>query len=321
MSTPFTETEDQAPKRWQRWKGWIGFVLGVVLLVAAGVIIVASPGLIEQLWTNLRHAPRWSIAIIIAGPVVSWVFVGLCLHLLMRRHGFIGRFEMLMLVGSAWMLNYLPMRPGLVGRVGYHKAINGIRVRDSVEATVWSLIFSVVSNIIVIALVLVVPIDIATPNLIGMLCAPVLIFGVLGAIVQSRSLNMGRLTIALALRYADVLIWLVRYAAVFAAIGIDANATQIAMIAAVSQFTHLIPITGSGLGFREWGVGITARQGGHAMQAAIGADLINRAIETLWVFPIGFFSTWWIAKSVRRHTQENAQEPVVIDTEQSNKDE
>jgi hypothetical protein len=302
VSTPPIDPNDSATRSWRSWKGWIGFILGLGLLIAAAVVLSASPGMIDQLWTNLRHAPYWAIAVIISGPFLSWILVGMCLHMLLRRHGSVGRFEMLMLVGSAWLLNHLPMRPGLIGRVGYHKLVNNIRVRDAVEATVWSLVFSVLSNGLIVGLVLLVPKDMSTAGQVGVLCGPAAVVGATGMVVGVFSTNSGRLIGAFAMRYGDVLIWLLRYGAVFAALGLDASAVQIAMIAAVSQFAQLIPITGGGLGFREWGVGITARQGGHAMEAAIGADLINRAVETLWVLPIGFYSTWWVARSLRRHS-------------------
>jgi hypothetical protein len=295
------DSEKHTTTGWRRWKGWIGFVLGLSLLIAGAVVISASPGMIDQLWTNLRHAPLWTVTVIISGPFVSWILVGMCLHMLLTRHGRVGRIEMLMLVGSAWLLNHLPMRPGLVGRVGYHKVVNNIRVRDAVEATVWALVFSAVSNVLVVGLVLLMPTDISTTGLVGVLCAPAVVFGFLGAIIAIGSTKPGLLLGAFAVRYCDVLVWVVRYAAVFAALGLETSAVQVAFIAAASQFAQLIPITGGGLGFREWGVGITARQGGHAMEAAIGADLINRAIETLWVLPIGFYSTWWVARSLRRH--------------------
>ena len=288
--------------RFKAWKNWIGFAIGILLLLAAVVVLVNSPGMIERIWTQLRGAPPWTIVVLIIAPVVSWVLVGLCLRTLLLRHGTVGRVEMLMLVGSAWLLNHLPMRPGLIGRVGYHKAINNIRVRDAVEATVWSLVFGAMANALVIAITLLVPADLPVLQLAGVLLTPIVLLVIASVPARPRSRGVSLLLLGFAYRYADLLIWLVRYAVVFIALGIELSPVQIAMITAVSQFTQLIPITGGGLGFREWGVGLTARQGGHAtMQAAIGADLINRAIETLWVLPIGFYSTWWVARRVRTH--------------------
>ena len=283
--------------RWKRWKGWIGFALGLTLLVAAEVVIASSPGMIDELWTKLRNAPAWTVVVLAVSPVLSWVLVGLCLRVLLLRHGVVGRFEMLMLVGSAWLLNHLPMRPGLIGRVGYHKAVNNIRVRDAVEATVWSLVFGALANVMVLSITLLLPADLNAWGLSAALLSPIPLLVVASLLLRSR--NASLLLIGLMYRYADLLVWLVRYAVVFIALGIDASPVRIALVTAVSQLAQLVPITGGGLGFREWGVGLAARQGGHAMQAAMSADLINRAIETLWVLPIGLFSTWWVARRVR----------------------
>ncbi len=286
---------------WKRWKGWIGFVLGVGLLVAAGMTIASSPGSFDDLLTSLRDAPMWAVVTIIVAPVVSWVLVGSCLRMLLLRHGRVGHIEMLMLVGSAWLLNHLPMRPGLVGRLGYHKVVNNIRIRDAVEATLWSVGFNALSNAMIIALCFVVPDGTSATRLIMVLVAPAAVIGLLGIAAGTRSRPAGLLLGGLSMRYADTLVWLVRYAAVFAAIGIEMTPVQIAMVTAVSQFAQLIPLTGGGVGFREWGVGLAAKQSGQLMQAAIGADLINRIIETIWVIPIGFYSTWWVARSFQRH--------------------
>ncbi|MBL4591239.1 MAG: hypothetical protein JKY96_04700, partial [Phycisphaerales bacterium] len=64
-------------------------------------------------------------------------------------------------------------------------------------------------------------------------------------------------------------------------------------------------------GFREWGVGLAAKKSGYAMQAGIGADLINRIVETIWVIPIGFSSSWWVARRFERVTAANNAELVI----------
>jgi len=314
-ATPPHEEGEPAPpaspriQQWKRWKGWIGFLLGITLLVAAAVVITSSPGMIDELWVKLRGAPAWTVVVLIASPVVSWVLVGLCLRVLLLRFGTVGRCEMLMLVGSAWLLNHLPMRPGLIGRVGYHKTINNIRVRDAIEATIWSLVFGAIANVMVLSITLLVPEGLSTFTLASALLTPIPLLVLASVLIRARSRNASLLLLGLMYRYADLLIWLVRYAVVFIAIGIEASPVRIAMITAVSQLAQLIPITGGGLGFREWGVGIAARQGGHAMQAAMSADLINRAIETLWVLPIGLFSTWWVARRVRSHMESISRTP------------
>ncbi|MGV6814926.1 MAG: hypothetical protein ACWA5W_07965, partial [Phycisphaerales bacterium] len=133
------EIETDRPTR-ARLRERIGFVIGLVLLAGAAAYLISAPDQMHEFLEQLKHAPLWAVVVVIVGPIVNWVCVGLCLHALVRRHGKIGRGEMLALVGSAWLLNHLPMRPGLVGRIGYHAKINSIRVRDSIEASIWSVV-------------------------------------------------------------------------------------------------------------------------------------------------------------------------------------
>src|SRR4029079_8775600 len=79
-------------------------------------------------------APPALIALALALPLVNWVLSSLGLWVQMRRHGPVGAVEVALLVGAAWVLNYLPLRPGMIGRIAYHKSVNGIEVVDSVRA-------------------------------------------------------------------------------------------------------------------------------------------------------------------------------------------
>ncbi len=285
----------------------IGFLIGLVLLAGAAAYLISDPEQLNEFASNIRHAPGWAVAIVLVGPVVNWVFVGLCLHALVRRHGVIGPGEMLALVGSAWLLNHLPMRPGLVGRIGYHAKVNNIRVRDSIEASVWSMIHGGIANAMAIGLVLMVPTDLSLGMLVMVLMIPIGVFAIAAGIGGLKSANLGYLILGLVFRSADVLVWMVRYAAAFAMLGITITPVQIALITAASQIAQVIPITGGGFGFREWGVGFAAKfpSSGAAitMRTAIGADVINRIAETIIVIPLGLICTGIVA---RRLTTWNA---------------
>ncbi len=294
----------------------IGFVIGLVLLAGAAAYLVSDPQQLKAFAGNIRHAPAWAVVIVLIGPLVNWVFVGLCLHALVRRHGLIGRGEMLALVGSAWLLNHLPMRPGLVGRIGYHAKVNNIRVRDSIEASVWSMIHGGIANAVAIGLVLVVPSDLSLERLVLVLLIPIGVFAILAGIGSLKSVNLGYLILGLVFRSADVLVWMVRYAAAFAMLGITITPVQIALITAASQIAQVIPITGGGFGFREWGVGLAAKLPSAGttitMRTAIGADVINRIAETVIVIPLGLICTGIVA---RRFTAWNASTDAKADQE------
>lgn len=297
--------QSHAPRRSWRTLKRVGFFVGLLLLAAAAAYLLADPEALRDFAHRIAHAPAWAACVVVLGPLANWVFVSMCLHALNTRHGDVGRGEMMALVGSAWLLNHLPMRPGLVGRIGYHAKVNSIRVRDSVEASIWSMIHAAIANALALGLMLLVSREIGIGALTLVLAAPLGALGVLAALAGLRSARLGLLMMGLVWRYADLMVWMVRYAAAFAMLGVEITPVQIALITAVSQIAQVIPITGGGLGFREWGVGITARMSAHGaaipIRLAIGADVINRIAETLTVIPLGLVCTGIVARRFSRH--------------------
>lgn len=305
--------EPTKPPR-SRWFAWVGFAFGVALLGGAiWLIMHRDPGALHDLFARLREAPWWVGVLIVVGPVINWVFVSSCLWMLLRRHGPLGWGEMNAVVGSAWLLNHLPMRPGLIGRVGYHKLVNGIRVRDAIESTAWSLGLAAVAGLMGLTLAFAMPSDAGLAQAVFILTVPVGVLAVLaGASAALGRANPAWLLGSLAARYADLATWAARYAVVFWVMGLEISPVQIIVVTGVSQVAQLVPIAGGGLGLREWLVAIAAGwfvdpaaaadQAGitNAFDSALGADLVNRAAETLVVIPVGLIGSWLVARRVRR---------------------
>lgn len=295
------ESAGEARKARPRWVGWVGFVLGVLLLGGACFVLLSDPQRLADLTDRLRGAPWWAVVFILLSPAANWTLVSACLWMLLRRHGRLGLGEMHALVGSAWLLNHLPLRPGLIGRVGYHKLVNGIRVRDAVEATVWSLGLAGVAGVMGLTLAFSVPPG-SGGTVIGLVLAgPVCV--VTGLALLCRSLGRtgpAWLLGALAARYADMAVWAVRYAVVFWVMGVEMSPVQIVLVTAASQLAQLVPIAGGGMGLREWVVGLTAGSLADAFDAALAGDLINRGAETIMVVPVGLVCGAVVARRVAR---------------------
>lgn len=310
------ETEPPRPRRRSTTRR-VGFVLGIVLLCAAAVYLITDPSELRDFGDKIRHAPAWAIVLVLAGPLFNWLFVSQCLWALNRRHGEIARTEMLALVGSAWLLNHLPMRPGLVGRIGYHAKVNGIRVRDAVEASVWSLVHAIIANLIGLGLALLLSPEIGIARLALILSIPLAAILLMTVLAETKSDQLGLMMRALMWRYADLLVWMLRYAAAFAMLGVQITPVQIALITAVSQAAQVIPITGGGLGFREWGVGLAATmtKGTAAidMRTAIGADVINRIAETIIVIPLGLVCTAIVTRRFKASIDARREEGASVD--------
>ncbi len=284
------------------------FVLSMVLLVGAGYFVYTATDGLEGVWDSVRTAPWWMIALIILGPMGNHISVAMCLQALQSRHGKVGIIEMYVLVGSAWLFNYMPMRPGLIGRIGYHKSINNIRLRDSLESSVWSGILAGIANGLMLPIAFLM---MMVPQGWSLLLpfVPVVVAILLSMVLTGRRKKL--ITLALAYRQLDVIVWLGRYWLAFEVLGLDVSIGDIAVISAVSQLASLMPLTGSGIGFREWAVGLMASAGGHAMGTAMAGDLINRAAETFVVVPVGLVCTALVA----RHWKGIRDARIVLETE------
>ncbi|MEN0020868.1 MAG: lysylphosphatidylglycerol synthase domain-containing protein [Planctomycetota bacterium] len=299
----------------KRWRSVAGLVLGLLLLGGA-VWLLASPERdLSDSWSAIRSASPWLITAVLVLPLLNVLATAGTFHALTRRYGRVGFGEMIGLITAARLLNYLPLRPGLVGRVAYHKRVNGIRVTDSARVIVESIVLSIVG----LAMLAVAAIAIPTAGL-WVLAVPVAL-AVSVAFVGRRLTTGARwpwLAWAAAWRYADMLVWALRYAAVFAVQGEQLEPVHAAGLAVVSQVALLVPIAGNGLGIREWAVGWASAWLGAAgasksvaavSSAGLLGDVINRSAELVLAVPLGLIAVAWAARRVRKSgTADNPQE-------------
>jgi hypothetical protein len=138
------------------------------------------------------------------------------------------------------------------------------------------------------------------------LAAPTLLVGVAAAGARAAGRHWWRELAAMSLRSLDMLAWVGRYAIAFHLVGRPLSLDHVVAITAVCQVAMIVPVTGNGLGLREWAVGLTlaavSAPGAREQAAAIGlaADLVNRAAETLLAVPVGLLCSYALARAVRR---------------------
>jgi len=294
-----------APPRTRRALKIAGAVIGLALFAAALATVFANPDDLRAAARTVADAPPWLIAAAVALPVFNWLAVTGAFVVLTPRyvpeHGRPVRTgEMAALIGSAWLLNYLPMRPGLVGRVAYHKKVNGIRVKDSARMLIESGALTGVAVVTLLALALLMLNVHGTTALVVSSAAPLAVAALAWAVLALARSPLWRYAACLFFKLVDMAIWVARYAVVFALVGAPLEAARTVLIAGISQFVLLVPFTGNGLGIREWAVELTA-------DAGLEADLLNRAAETLAVLPVGLVATWWVARSLARHAADCAE--------------
>lgn len=280
-----------------------GFVIGVALLGGA-VYAAASRGGFAEAWAAARAAPIWLIGLALVLPPLNLAATSMSFWVQMRRHGSIGAAEMAALIGAAWLLNCLPLRPGMFGRIAYHKAVNGIAVRDSVRAMVVGLAAGLASVAVVLAIAAAMGPDRGARAWAAALSVPGAVAG-----VMALSMRRGWIAGVFFFRYLDVLIWVLRYWVTFRLVGVDLTPGQAAAVAAVSQLALNIPLVGNGLGVREWAVGLTAANlpsglfgagGKIATAAGLSADLVNRAAEMAVCVPLGVGCVVWAGRRIGR---------------------
>jgi hypothetical protein len=282
------------------WKGPIGFLLGIGLLGLVGWSVLRDQESLRRAWESVRGSPWWLIALALVLPLCNWLLVSCSFWLMMRRHGRVGPGEMTALIGAAWLLNYLPLRAGMVGRVAYHKAVNRISIRDSVRVMVYGMAIGL--SAVMVALGLAVLVGRGPAGLwAGTLAIP-LILGAAATGLMRRS-TRGWIAAVFALRYLDMLAWVGRYAVVFALIGRPIDLGGAAAIAVACQLALCVPLIGNGLGLRELAVGLMAAAlpawmaGGELAQATGSlADLVNRAAELVVAVPVGVAAIAWLGR-------------------------
>jgi hypothetical protein len=304
VNPPALEPGPSLPRA-RRIRTIAGFALGVLLLVAAGWAVVSQGAALEQTREAIRGASVWLIVGALLLPVLNWLVISASFWIMMRRYGRIGYREMAWLIGAAWLLNYLPLRAGMIGRIAYHKTVNNIRVADSLRVTVYGLIFGGVSLLILLLAAAVLAARGPWPLWAGILSVPALLAATAALVIASRGSSAWWLPAAFGFRYLDTMIWTLRYAVVFALVGATIDFSGAVIISAVSQAAILVPIVPNGLGLREWAVGLTAAAlppslvtaEGQVMTAiGMAADLANRAAELLVAIPVGLLATWHLAR-------------------------
>ncbi|MEO0631376.1 MAG: hypothetical protein AAFY46_11745, partial [Planctomycetota bacterium] len=202
-------------------KAVIGFAIGLLLLAAAGWVLVAQADSLREAAAAAAQAPWWLVAGMLFTPVANAAVVAWSFQIIMNRFGRVPFGDMAALIGSAWLLNYLPMRPGLVGRLAYHKAVHKVSFRDSIAVSVALALMTGLAA----GHLLAVWFAFVTSAALGIGVAVVSLALVLLAanIAADRSpagtVPRSALRAALALRYVDLAIWALRFMIAFQIVG------------------------------------------------------------------------------------------------------
>lgn len=289
--------DEPPPSAWHVRRAWrrAAGVLGLILLAAAVLMLVRQHDTITAAWNSIRHLPAPTLLgrlSLLAGTViVNLILTGLVFSVLASRYGKVGLLEMQAVLAATMLVNYLPLRPGLLGRVAYHKTANGIDVTDSVkmilQAAGWSVAIAAYLLLSLIAS-LRLGMDLRT-----LILAPLPLLAIGGPLSAA---NQRRLLIAGFIRYIEVLVLAVRYHTAFALIGSPIDARGSIGFACASLMASMVPLVSNGLGLREWSIGLLSPVlTAHRLALGVTADLLNRAVEILIALPLGLAGIAYLA--------------------------
>lgn len=286
----------------------VGFAVGALLLAAAILGVARSSDAMGTLREAMARTSVGRLALVAIYPAISWLLTGAIFYSLTRVRARVGRGEMLALIGSSWLLNYLPLSAGLLGRVAYHRAVNGIPVRTSARVVAESVACSLLGGAVFLAdQILTDRARTTMSSLLGMALLPVVLFVTILGMRLARSLYPGAIAASVLLKYLDTCLWSLRYAMLFDFLGVQISMREAAAIALVAQSSMLVPGIGNALGLREWTVAllgsalpIAFATNGFTRGTGLSADLLNRAIELAVAIPVGLLSALYLSARIRR---------------------
>ncbi len=270
----------------------VGTIVGVLLVCAAIVAIWRNQAIGESL-ARAAHNPDWmALAAIITAIIANQVLTSGVFWMLMRRHGRIGFQEMNELVATSTLGNYVPMQAGSIGRMAYHRTVNGIPVRTSLVVILQAMSATAVATCAVGA-VAVLAAGAGAPwwaaILVPVIWLPLAI-----------DTSWRPFAIVMVLRSVEVLVWAVHAWAAFRLSGWQIEPATAIGAALVASAANLVPFIGNGLGIREWSVALAAPLiGGYERDAGLAAELAGRTVDVVVAIPLGMIAFGALIKRTR----------------------
>jgi hypothetical protein len=270
----------------------VGTIVGALLVAAAVVAVWRNQAIGDSLARAARN-PDWiALVAIITAIIANQVLTSGVFWVLMRRHGRVGFQEMNELVATSTLGNYVPMQAGSIGRVAYHRAVNGIPVRTSLVVILQAMSATAVATCAVGA-VAVLAAGAGAPwwaaTLVPLVWLPLAIDS-----------TWRPFAIVMVLRSVEVLIWAVHAWAAFRLSGWPIEPATAIGTALVASAANLVPFIGNGLGIREWSVALAAPLiGGYERDAGLAAELAGRAVDVAVAIPLGMIAFAALLKRTR----------------------
>lgn len=279
----------------------LGFAAGIALL--AFCIHGAWPRdeAARDGWMTLRSASPWLVVAMFGCTLASSVVNALSFQVTGRTIGSVRGWDLQRLNLVANLLNYAPVRLGLVARVGWHLTVDRFRI---IQIGGW---LAVVGLVLLISVGAAMTATLARPDLdvvwllllLGQLVAGILMLRWIGSVILRRHGRdvdrilraRGVLWAAAGLRLADVAAYWGRMWLAAAMLDLDFSAGQLLMLAIVAYAGSLAPF--GRVGFREFLVAAAAGWIGLAE-----AELDARMAQLALLESAGEFAFYFIGGAI-----------------------
>lgn len=313
MEVPVAIRWMHVPERRRTVLRVVGLLVGIFFFVAAIRFAMAEREEFAKALAALKEPPPTAVVLVLASVLVGVGLSGTLFHVLMRRYGAVPFWEMQALIAATSLANYLPLKPGFVGRVAYHRLRHGIRAAHTIRTIVEAIALSgTVASLFLVSLV-----ALRWLRERGMTFGDSQIEGEWALVVPS-VLAVGAywprartLAKALLVRQAELALWTLRYWAVFRLVGAPIDLETAIVLASISVIATLLPIVSNGLGIREWVIGLLAPMIAHepvSTSQAIVAELVHRAAEIVVIAPVGSFAIAMLVRHNRRRALADVRE-------------
>mgnify|MGYP006416802593 CR=1 FL=1 len=280
-------------RRWHVWRV-VGSLIGVVLLVAAVWLVVSHADAAQRAWSALEQPSPTAITILLVTSVLLIPLSAVAQSLMLKRTSGIrvGLGEMSALVSVATLLNMLPMWPGAIGRIGYHKVVHGIPPMQAGVAVVSIRLIGLMMGVVLLGMVWIWPVG----------AVAVWLAILFGLITTSIWPSMRLVAWVVVIRWVDLLFTAVRYAAAFSLLHVDLHSAGAAAMAGTGEVASSVPFIGGGPGLREWAIGWMSESISHlpdALVVGVMADLLVRIATLVVTLPIGLLAFRWLSRRLQ----------------------
>lgn len=227
-------------------------------------------------------------------------------------------FTMQGLIAGSALLNYTPVKAGLIGRVAYLRHFHGVGLRAAVVThalivavfimscgialliMAWRPESGVMSGVVIVVAFVVLTV-IGAPLLGVLIPAKV---AVDSRMRTSRTWRIGFLALCFGTQVLSLAVTAVRWWLVFLIMGKPASLADSWLAALV----HVVTVMGgpaNGLGFREWLIGFAAQRGFFSAEAQLNlstgmaVSLVDRAAEAIILIVAGLFGLALVRRGLR----------------------